>query len=234
MPHGRDVGRGKRDKGSWGDRRRRRSSRPGRRSPQRFERITDKYPRLEKTNNLVHLGTLGTGNHFIELCLDEEAARVGDAPLGLARRRQCDRQLLHRAGEAGHAQVVHQPARREPRLLPGRDRAFRRLCRGGRLGAGLRGAEPADDDDQRHRRAARRRSPSRSTRSWKRSTATTTTCTRENHFGENVLVTRKGAVRAAEGRDGHHPGLDGREIVHRARPRQRRNRSTAAATARGA
>jgi tRNA-splicing ligase RtcB len=28
-------------------------------------------PRLEKTNNRQHLGTLGGGNHFIEVCLDE-------------------------------------------------------------------------------------------------------------------------------------------------------------------
>src|SRR5919112_4921405 len=73
VPHGRDVNRSKRDKGSWAD------------PPpeivaawatlaERFKRITDKYPKLEKTNNLVHLGTLGTGNHFIELCLDEADA----------------------------------------------------------------------------------------------------------------------------------------------------------------
>ena len=74
VPHGRDVGRGKRDKGSWGD--------PPAAIVEawaalaaRFQRITDKYPRLKNTNNLVHLGTLGTGNHFIELCLDE-AQRV--------------------------------------------------------------------------------------------------------------------------------------------------------------
>ncbi|MCC8423185.1 RtcB family protein [Photorhabdus sp. RM157S] len=36
-----------------------------------FKRLTDKYPQLLKTNNYQHLGTLGTGNHFIELCLDE-------------------------------------------------------------------------------------------------------------------------------------------------------------------
>src|SRR5688500_1930347 len=71
VPHGRDVGRGKRDKGSWGD------------PPApiveawatlaaRFERIVEKYPKLKNTNNLVHLGTLGTGNHFIELCLDQD------------------------------------------------------------------------------------------------------------------------------------------------------------------
>lgn len=33
--------------------------------------IVEKYPRLAKTNNRIHLGTLGTGNHFIEVCLDE-------------------------------------------------------------------------------------------------------------------------------------------------------------------
>ena len=36
-----------------------------------FARITEKYPRLKNTNNHKHLGTLGTGNHFIEVCLDE-------------------------------------------------------------------------------------------------------------------------------------------------------------------
>ncbi|MDN0084227.1 RtcB family protein [Crenobacter sp. SG2305] len=36
-----------------------------------FKRITDKYPRLAKTHHRVHLGTLGTGNHFIEVSLDE-------------------------------------------------------------------------------------------------------------------------------------------------------------------
>ena len=36
-----------------------------------FERILEKYPRLKQTNNHVHPGTLGTGNHFIEICLDE-------------------------------------------------------------------------------------------------------------------------------------------------------------------
>jgi tRNA-splicing ligase RtcB len=71
VPHGRSSG-GRGDKGAWG-------------SPPapiveawaalaaRFKRITDKFPKLERSNHLVHLGTLGTGNHFIELCLDEEA-----------------------------------------------------------------------------------------------------------------------------------------------------------------
>jgi tRNA-splicing ligase RtcB len=40
-----------------------------------FRRIVEKYPRLQDTNHHQHLGTLGSGNHFIEVCLDE-AERV--------------------------------------------------------------------------------------------------------------------------------------------------------------
>lgn len=36
-----------------------------------FNRLCEKHPWLKNTNNKQHLGTLGTGNHFIELCLDE-------------------------------------------------------------------------------------------------------------------------------------------------------------------
>src|SRR5690606_20883434 len=37
-----------------------------------FKVIVDKHPAVEKSNHVVHLGTLGTGNHFIEVCLDEK------------------------------------------------------------------------------------------------------------------------------------------------------------------
>eukprot|EP00756_Hemistasia_phaeocysticola_P056805 Hpha_TRINITY_DN33448_c0_g1::TRINITY_DN33448_c0_g1_i1::g.815::m.815/K14415/RTCB, rtcB; tRNA-splicing ligase RtcB len=39
-----------------------------------FERLCAKYPRLEFTNHENHLGTLGTGNHFVEVHLDEKDA----------------------------------------------------------------------------------------------------------------------------------------------------------------
>jgi tRNA-splicing ligase RtcB (3'-phosphate/5'-hydroxy nucleic acid ligase) len=39
-----------------------------------FDAICRKAPKLCRTNNYKHLGTLGTGNHFIEICLDEEGA----------------------------------------------------------------------------------------------------------------------------------------------------------------
>ena len=68
VPHGRTVG--VRDKGAWNT--------PPEAAvegwsqlAEDFKSIVDKYPKLAKTNNLSHLGTLGTGNHFVEVCLDE-------------------------------------------------------------------------------------------------------------------------------------------------------------------
>jgi tRNA-splicing ligase RtcB len=37
-----------------------------------FEQLCEMQPNLAKTNNINQLGTLGTGNHFIEMCLDED------------------------------------------------------------------------------------------------------------------------------------------------------------------
>jgi len=39
-----------------------------------FDAICAKTPRLRNTNNVNHLGTLGGGNHFVEICLDEAGA----------------------------------------------------------------------------------------------------------------------------------------------------------------
>jgi tRNA-splicing ligase RtcB len=36
-----------------------------------FDAIVARHPAVRQSNRLVHLGTLGTGNHFIETCLDE-------------------------------------------------------------------------------------------------------------------------------------------------------------------
>ena len=70
VPHGRSVTRGKRDKGSWETPPAVVDARWAALLP-RFAQLTEQYPRFLKTNNHKHLGTLGTGNHFIEVCLDE-------------------------------------------------------------------------------------------------------------------------------------------------------------------
>ena len=39
----------------------------------RLKLIEDKHRKIRGANHVIHLGSLGTGNHFIELCLDEES-----------------------------------------------------------------------------------------------------------------------------------------------------------------
>jgi tRNA-splicing ligase RtcB len=74
VPHGMSKNRGGRDKGSWHD------------APAGVEsawneleaghaRIVSKHRAIKNANTFNQLGTLGSGNHFIEICLDE-AERV--------------------------------------------------------------------------------------------------------------------------------------------------------------
>ncbi|MDJ0277954.1 RtcB family protein [Sphingomonas sp. 2R-10] len=207
VPHGRSVGRGKRDNGSWG-------------SPppaivaawstlvQRFDRLCDKHPRLRNTNNLVHLGTLGTGNHFIELCLDE----VGAVWV-----------MLHSGSRGvGNAigtffiELARQDMRKWHLNLPDEDLAYF-----------PEGTDHFDDYVEavgwaQDYAALNRRMMMTNVIAALRSVITkpfeaeleAVNChhnyvTRENHFGENVLVTRKGAVRAAKGVMGIIPGSMG-------------------------
>jgi tRNA-splicing ligase RtcB len=72
VPHGRTPGR--RDKGAWGDAPPDNVTVGWLTLKSGFEHLVAKHARLAKTNNRVHLGTLGTGNHFIEVCLDENQA----------------------------------------------------------------------------------------------------------------------------------------------------------------
>jgi tRNA-splicing ligase RtcB len=74
VPHGRTDNGGKNDRGSWRDV-------PAlhadlwRRMERDYRALVGKHPRLDRGRTAEHLGTLGTGNHFIEVCLDE-AQRV--------------------------------------------------------------------------------------------------------------------------------------------------------------
>ena len=37
-----------------------------------LEELEEKHPAIRKAQSVTHLGSLGGGNHFIEVCLDEE------------------------------------------------------------------------------------------------------------------------------------------------------------------
>lgn len=71
VPHGRTNQGGRGDRGAWQDIPERNwqiwvaKLQPG------YQRIIEKHPKLDRGNHVNHLGTLGTGNHFIEVCLDE-------------------------------------------------------------------------------------------------------------------------------------------------------------------
>ena len=207
VPHGRDMGRGKRDTGSWGD------------PPApiveawatlaaRFQRLTDKYPRLKNTNNLVHLGTLGTGNHFIELCLDTE---------------QQVWVMLHSGSRGvGNAigtffiELAKQDMRKWFINLPDEDLAY--FPEGtDHFDDYVEAVGWAQDFAALNRRmmmtnviaALRREIPKPFEAELEAINCHHNYVRRENHFGQNVFVTRKGAVRAAKGVMGIIPGSMG-------------------------
>ncbi len=73
VPHGRTDNGGRNDRGAWQDIPNPQAKawdnlKPG------FDKMLLKHPKLAhgNVNTVNHLGTLGTGNHFIEICLDEE------------------------------------------------------------------------------------------------------------------------------------------------------------------
>lgn len=83
IPHGRTDNGGVNDRGAWGEPSDlvkdilgspvvQRSEMPTLQS--RLNEIVEKHPKLGRSAQRVanHLGTLGTGNHFVELCLDQE------------------------------------------------------------------------------------------------------------------------------------------------------------------
>jgi tRNA-splicing ligase RtcB len=207
VPHGREVGRGKRDTGAWGD------------PPpaiveawsilaERFARITAKYPKLEKANSLIHLGTLGTGNHFIELCLDEEAnvwvmLHSGSRGIG-------------NAIGSFFIELAKQDMRRWFINLPDEDLAY--FPEGTEHFADyVEAVGWAQDFAALNRRmmmtniirALRAEIAKPFDAALEAVNCHHNYVSRENHFGENVLVTRKGAVRAAKGVMGIIPGSMG-------------------------
>ena len=113
-------------------------------------------PRLRNTNNHNHLGTLGGGNHFVEICLDEMGAvwfmlHSGSRGVGNA----IGSHFIELAKKDMRTHMVNV---REPDLAlsEGGHRSLRRLCAGGRLGAEIRPHEPRGDDAEPDRRGGAR------------------------------------------------------------------------------
>jgi tRNA-splicing ligase RtcB len=71
VPHGRTDNGGRNDRGAWSDLPAAQIEAWQKLEP-RYATIVAKYPRIDRGPHAAHLGTLGTGNHFIEICLDEQ------------------------------------------------------------------------------------------------------------------------------------------------------------------
>lgn len=74
VPHGRTNNGQQNDRGAWGDVPSDVGWHWGAHLGIKFHELVAKHPVLKQSNNKTHLGTLGTGNHFIEVCLDEADA----------------------------------------------------------------------------------------------------------------------------------------------------------------
>ncbi len=207
VPHGRSSGHGRRDKGSWNDPPLRQQEEWANLLP-RFKAIQEKHPRVSG-NTVVHLGTLGTGNHFIELCLDE-ADRVwimlhsGSRGIGNA----IGRYFIELAKEDMGAVLGE---------LPDRDLAY--LTEGTRhFDDYVEAVEWAQDFARINRRLMMEAIVRALENSGELPPFTLTemavNChhnyiSREVHFGRPCLVTRKGAVRAGKNDLGIIPGSMG-------------------------
>lgn len=173
-----------------------------------FKRITDKYPKLAKSNHHNHLGTLGTGNHFIEVCLDE-ADHVWF--------------MLHSGSRGvGNAigslfiELAKEDMRRYFINLPDMDLAY--FPQQTEHFADYVQAVSWAQDYARHNRALMMRNVVEAIRKIMRkrfeAEVEAVNChhnyvQRENHFGKNIWVTRKGAVSARKGELGIIPGSMG-------------------------
>jgi len=209
IPHGRTVGRRRRDVGSWGEVPRRVANLWREHLDTGFRAIVDRQPPIEKSNHVVHLGTLGTGNHFIEVCIDEEDAvwfmlhsgsrgvgnRIATIYISLAKR-DMERQLSQlpdkdlaylREGSQHFEDYVE---------AVGWAQDFARLNRQIMM-------ESLIEAVSRVRKLPRFRAD-----------RTVVNChhnyvAHERHFGRDCFVTRKGAVRAGRGDLGIIPGSMG-------------------------
>lgn len=70
VPHGRTDNGGKNDRGAWRNLTHSHAERWAI-LKKGYDEILAKHPKAKSFNNAMHVGTLGTGNHFIEICLDE-------------------------------------------------------------------------------------------------------------------------------------------------------------------
>ena len=209
VPHGRTNHGAKGDRGAWHDIPEASADVWASSLKPVYDSIREKHRSLDRGSDVNHLGTLGTGNHFIEVCLDESnnvwlmlhsgsrgvGNRIGTYFIELAKRDMQrfyvnlpDKDLAYFPEHTPHFDDYVEAVSWAQDFA----RWNRQLMMDAILGA-LRdsgevpGFETAAEVINCHHNYV----------------------AREKHYGENVLVTRKGAVRARQGDMGIIPGSMG-------------------------
>jgi len=176
---------------------------------ERLKQVQDKHPGVHNAHYAAHLGTLGGGNHFIEVCLDEEdrvwaMLHSGSRGIGNA----IGRYFIERAREK-------LSTRETGRNLPDRNLAWFEEGEQDFIDY-MEAVSWAQDYARINREIMMERVLMVMRKQLKRfkTEKLAVNChhnyvAREQHFGADVLVTRKGAVRAREGDLGIIPGSMG-------------------------
>ena len=174
-----------------------------------LEELEEKHPAIRKAQSVTHLGSLGGGNHFIEVCLDEEErvwAMLHSGSRGIGNR--IGTHFIAGAREALDRRQLTRP-------LPDKDLAW--LEEGEPLFEDYVAAVAWAQEFARHNREVMMAAVLRVMRAQLPSfqmQKAAINChhnyvEREAHFGSDVWVTRKGAVRAGAGDLGIIPGSMG-------------------------
>ncbi len=209
VPHGRTSNGGRGDRGAW-----HKTPHPVNEGwkalSSEYKEISDKHPRVGDGNDLNHLGTLGTGNHFIEVCLDERdrvwfmlhsgsrgvGNRIGTYFIQLAKKDMKihvqhlpDIDLAYlREGTQHFDDYVQAVSWAQRYAMTNRQLMMDAVVRAAKAEAsGLPPFELGEVAVNCHHNYV----------------------AKEHHFGEDVFVTRKGAVRARAGELGIIPGSMG-------------------------
>ena len=169
--------------------------------------IVQQYPELDRGNLVNHLGTLGTGNHFIEMCLDETdqvwvmlhsgsrgvGNRIGQHFISLAKK-DCEKWFVTLPDKDLAFFPEHTEHFDDYMLAVGWAQNFARINREIMMDKVIEVLEAHTTALFTEEQAIN---------------CHHNYVEKENHFGANIWVTRKGAVRARVGDMGIIPGSMG-------------------------
>lgn len=211
IPHGRTDNGGANDRGAWSaDAASNEMHAELSALMLQLRKIAEKHPKLERAASraIRHAGTLGTGNHFVEICLDE-AQRVwvmlhsGSRGIGNA----IGSYFIERAKEDMRRWFINLPDQ-DLAYIPQGSELFKDYCEAVDWAQNF--ARVNRDIMMAASLAALRQAvPKPFILDEKAVNCHHNYVSWERHFGDNVIVTRKGAVRAQEGDLGIIPGSMG-------------------------